>query len=109
MRSITTSQTKIRDLRESLVKAKDDLSTSKPEVKNMVDNSQKYDAMLQTLHSMFVIRAFLHAQKNDRNWLTVLKGTTSARPRQVGGENIREEVPECRRTSGRCAQEDSAG
>jgi exocyst complex component 4 len=55
MRSITTSQAKVRDLRESLIKAKDDLSTSKPEVKNMVDNSQKYDAMLQTLHSMSVM------------------------------------------------------
>ncbi|KAA8911144.1 Sec8 exocyst complex component-specific domain-containing protein [Sphaerosporella brunnea] len=52
MRSITTSQAKARDLRESLIKAKEDLSTSKPEVKNMVDNSQKYDAMLQTLHSI---------------------------------------------------------
>lgn len=54
MRSITTSQSKVRELRESLIKAKDDLSTSKPEVKNMVDNSQKYDAMLRTLHSMCV-------------------------------------------------------
>jgi exocyst complex component 4 len=56
MRSITTSQAKIRELRESLMKAKDDLSTSKPGVKNMVDNSQKYDSMLQTLHSMYVVR-----------------------------------------------------
>ena len=54
MRSITTSQAKVRELRESLMKAKEDLSTSKPEVKNMVDNSQKYDAMLQTLNSMSV-------------------------------------------------------
>lgn len=54
MRSITTSQAKVRELRESLIKAKEDLSTSKPEVKNMVDNSQKYDAMLQTLNSMSV-------------------------------------------------------
>ena len=54
MRSITTSQAKVRELRESLIKAKEDLSTSKPEVKNMVDNSQKYDSMLQTLNSMSV-------------------------------------------------------
>jgi exocyst complex component 4 len=54
MRSITTSQAKVRELRESLIKAKEELSTSKPEVKNMVDNSQRYDAMLQTLNSMSV-------------------------------------------------------
>jgi exocyst complex component 4 len=59
MRSITTSQSKVRELRESLVKAKEDLSTSKPEVKNMVDNSQKYDAMLQTLNQMSVNSEFV--------------------------------------------------
>jgi exocyst complex component 4 len=68
MRSITTSQAKVRDLRESLIKAKEDLSTSKPEVKNMVDNSQKYDAMLQTLHSMSVMCCLL---PKTRAWLTV--------------------------------------
>jgi hypothetical protein len=55
MRSITTSQAKVRALRESLVQAKTDLSTSKPEVKNMVETSQKYDTMLRTLASMFVL------------------------------------------------------
>jgi len=105
MRSITTSQTKIRDLRESLIKAKGDLSTSKPEVKNMVDNSQKYDAMLQTLHSMFVTRPYCCPRNELTGWW--LKRTTSARPRQAGGEDIGEEVPECRRTSRRCAQKDS--
>jgi exocyst complex component 4 len=69
MRSITTSQAKVRDLRESLIKAKEDLSTSKPEVKNMVDNSQKYDAMLQTLHSMSVTFCLL---PKTRAWLTVV-------------------------------------
>ena len=53
MRSITTSQAKVRALRESLVQAKTDLSTSKPEVKNMVETSQTYDKMLRTLNSMF--------------------------------------------------------
>lgn len=53
MRSITTSQAKIRALRESLVQAKVDLSSSKPEVKKMVDTSQKYDTMLRTLNLMF--------------------------------------------------------
>lgn len=52
MRSITSSQAKVRELRESLLKSKNDLSTSKPEVRNMVESSQKYDTMLLTLQSI---------------------------------------------------------
>lgn len=52
MRSITSSQLKVRELRASLVKAKVDLSVSKPEVKDMVESTQKYDSMLATLSLM---------------------------------------------------------
>lgn len=58
MRSITTSQAKVRALRESLVQAKTDLSASKPEVKNMVETSQTYDKMLRTLNLMFAFPRF---------------------------------------------------
>lgn len=60
MRSITTSQGKVRTLRESLIQAKSDLSTSKPEVKHMVDTSQKYDTMLRTLSLMFVFHRIVN-------------------------------------------------
>lgn len=43
------------ELAEALIKAKQDLSTSKPEVKNMLENSLKYDKMLQTINQMLAI------------------------------------------------------
>lgn len=52
MRSITASQAKVRGLREQLIQAKGDLSASKPEVKNLVVSSQRYDEMLRMLSSM---------------------------------------------------------
>ncbi|KAI5791293.1 Sec8 exocyst complex component-specific domain-containing protein [Pyronema domesticum] len=76
MRSITTSQSKVRELRESLVKAKEDLSTSKPEVKNMVDNSQKYDAMLQTLNQIEQLQLVpdkLEARISEKKFLSAVE------------------------------------
>ncbi|RPB25906.1 hypothetical protein L211DRAFT_856536 [Terfezia boudieri ATCC MYA-4762] len=52
MRSITASQEKVRGLREQLVQAKSDLSANKPEVKNLVVASQRYDEMLRALTAM---------------------------------------------------------
>ena len=52
MRSITASQEKVRALREKLIQAKIDLSSSKPEVKNLVITSQRYDEMLRSLTAM---------------------------------------------------------
>jgi len=55
MRSITASQEKVRSLREQLIQAKSDLSASKPEVKNLVVASQRYDEMLRALTAMYVL------------------------------------------------------
>ncbi|KAF8429887.1 Sec8 exocyst complex component-specific domain-containing protein [Terfezia claveryi] len=52
MRSIIASQEKVRGLREQLVQAKSDLSANKPEVKNLVVASQRYDEMLRALTAM---------------------------------------------------------
>jgi len=52
MRSIATSQEKVRELRDSLIQAKEDLSANKPEVKNLINASQEYSKMLKTLSSM---------------------------------------------------------
>lgn len=42
------------ELADALIKAKQDLSTSKPEVKNMLENSLKYEKMMQTINQMLV-------------------------------------------------------
>jgi len=55
MRSITASQEKVRGLREQLIQAKSDLSANKPEVKNLVVASQRYDEMLRALTAMYVL------------------------------------------------------
>ena len=55
MRSITASQEKVRGLREQLIQAKSDLSANKPEVKNLVVSSQRYDEMLRALTAMYVL------------------------------------------------------
>jgi exocyst complex component 4 len=76
MRSITTSQSKVRELRESLIKAKEDLSTSKPEVRNMVESSQKYEAMLETLQRMEYLQRVpekLEAKISEKRFLTAVE------------------------------------
>lgn len=76
MRSITTSQSKVRELRESLIKAKEDLSTSKPEVRTMVESSQKYEAMLQTLRKMEYLQRVpekLEAKISEKRFLTAVE------------------------------------
>ncbi|CUS10633.1 unnamed protein product [Tuber aestivum] len=75
MRSITTSQSKVRALRESLVQAKADLSTSKPEVKNMVETSQTYDTMLRTLNKIEQLNGVpekLEARISEKRFLTAV-------------------------------------
>ncbi|TGZ81091.1 hypothetical protein EX30DRAFT_306899 [Ascodesmis nigricans] len=81
MKSITSSQANVRELRESLLKAKDDLSTSKPEVKTMVESSQKYDVMLQTLHQIEQLQGVpekLEGQITEKRFLTAVSILTEA-------------------------------
>ncbi|KAI5803255.1 Sec8 exocyst complex component-specific domain-containing protein [Geopyxis carbonaria] len=81
MRSITSSQGKVRELRESLLKSKDDLSTSKPEVRNMVESSQKYDTMLQTLQSiehLQLVPEKLEARISEKRFLTAVDVLSSS-------------------------------
>ncbi|KAL9091930.1 MAG: hypothetical protein Q9165_004682 [Trypethelium subeluteriae] len=47
--SIQVSQARVRDLKESLVQARFNLSTTKPELKGFASTSQNYDDMLQVL------------------------------------------------------------
>lgn len=81
MRSITTSQGKVRTLRESLIQAKSDLSTSKPEVKHMVDTSQKYDTMLRTLSLIEQVNGVperLEARISEKRFLTAVEVLSDA-------------------------------
>ncbi len=50
--SIQVSQQRIRSLRDSLVEAKSNLSTIRPEFKRLAKSSQDYDDMLQILGQM---------------------------------------------------------
>lgn len=54
-KGIQSEQSRYSELADALIKAKQDLSTSKPEVKNMLENSVKYDKMLQTINQMLVV------------------------------------------------------
>ncbi|KAI9687606.1 MAG: hypothetical protein M1822_002216 [Bathelium mastoideum] len=47
--SIQASQTRVRDLKDSLIQARFNLSTTKPELKGFATTSQNYDDMLQVL------------------------------------------------------------
>lgn len=55
--SITSSQSRLRGLRDSLVEAKMSLATTKPELKGLATSSQDYDDMLKVLGSMYVMVA----------------------------------------------------
>ncbi|KAL7273180.1 exocyst subunit [Rhizina undulata] len=81
MRSITTSQGKVRALREGLIQAKSDLSTSRPEVKHMIDTSQKYDSMLQLLSSIEQLQLVpekLEARISEKRFLTAVEVLSDA-------------------------------
>lgn len=54
-KGIQSEQAMYSELADALIKAKQDLSTSKPEVKSMLENSLKYDKMLQTINQMLAI------------------------------------------------------
>lgn len=56
---IQSSQTRVRALRDSLVVAKSNLSTTKPELKGLAASSQEYDDMLQVLSHMYATAAIL--------------------------------------------------
>ncbi|KAF2093927.1 hypothetical protein NA57DRAFT_68942 [Rhizodiscina lignyota] len=50
--AITASQTRLRTLKDSLISAKSNLSTAKPELKGLATQTQNYDDMLQVLASI---------------------------------------------------------
>lgn len=52
--SIQSSHHRVRVLKESLVKAKANLSTAKPEITSLVKSSAEYASMLDILSSMYV-------------------------------------------------------
>lgn len=52
MNSITTSQMRLTSLKNSLVEAEADLSTTKPELKALATQSQEFDEMLLVLGHM---------------------------------------------------------
>ncbi|KAI5806550.1 Sec8 exocyst complex component-specific domain-containing protein [Peziza echinospora] len=75
MRSITTSQEKVRALREQLMQAKSDLSLNKPEVKNLVVSSQRYDEMLTALTAMEQLQGVpekLEARISEKRFITAV-------------------------------------
>ena len=49
---IQASQSRVQGLKESLVHAKSNLSTAKPELKALATSSQSYDDMLQSISQM---------------------------------------------------------
>ncbi|KAF8477397.1 Sec8 exocyst complex component-specific domain-containing protein [Kalaharituber pfeilii] len=76
MRSITASQEKVRGLREQLLQAKSDLSANKPEVKNLVLSSQRYDDMLRALTAMEQLQLVpekLEARISEKRFLTAVQ------------------------------------
>ncbi|KAF8428635.1 Sec8 exocyst complex component-specific domain-containing protein [Tirmania nivea] len=76
MRSIIASQEKVRGLREQMIQAKSDLSANKPEVKNLVVASQRYDEMLRTLTAMEQLQLVpekLEARISEKRFLTAVQ------------------------------------
>lgn len=81
MRSITTSQEKVRELRDTLVQAKADLSTSKPEVKNLIVASQEYSKMLKTIsliQQLQLVPEKLEARISEKRFLTAVEVLSDA-------------------------------
>ncbi|KFY15860.1 hypothetical protein V492_01725 [Pseudogymnoascus sp. VKM F-4246] len=73
--SIQSSQTRLRQLRESLVQAKSGLSTTRPELKGLASTSQGYDEMLQCLAQIEHLRLVtdkLEARISEKRFLTAV-------------------------------------
>ncbi|KAJ9642946.1 exocyst subunit [Coniosporium tulheliwenetii] len=73
--SIQTSQTRVRTLKDSLVQAKGNLSTTKPELKSLATTSQDYDDMLQVLGNIEQLQNVsekLEARISEKRFLTAV-------------------------------------
>lgn len=73
--SIQSSQTRLRQLRESLSQAKSGLSTTRPELKGLASTSQGYDEMLQCLAQIEHLRLVtdkLEARISEKRFLTAV-------------------------------------
>ncbi len=70
--SIQTSQSRVRDLKESIKGAKTNLMVTKPELKIQGASSQKYDEMLQTLaqiEKLQIVPDQLDARLSEKHFL----------------------------------------
>ncbi|EON66000.1 hypothetical protein W97_05243 [Coniosporium apollinis CBS 100218] len=73
--SIQTSQARVRTLKDSLVQAKGNLSTTKPELKSLATTSQSYDDMLQVLGNIEQLQNVsekLEARISEKRFLTAV-------------------------------------
>ncbi|KZF19192.1 hypothetical protein L228DRAFT_254478 [Xylona heveae TC161] len=73
--SIQASQGRIRTLRDSLVQAKTNLSSSKPELKDLATSSQKYEEMLQVLgriEQLQLVPEKLEARISEKRFLAAV-------------------------------------
>ncbi|KAL1302546.1 hypothetical protein AAFC00_002928 [Neodothiora populina] len=73
--SILTSQTRVRTLKQSLLGAKTNLRTSRPELKAFATSSQSYDHMLQTLayiEQLQIMPEKLEAQISEKRFLAAV-------------------------------------
>lgn len=74
--SIQASQTRVRSLRSSLVHAKGNLRTTRPELKAFATSSQSYDQMLQTLtyiEQLQVMPEKLEAHISEKRFLAAVE------------------------------------
>ncbi|KAF3938669.1 hypothetical protein ABW19_dt0206120 [Dactylella cylindrospora] len=75
MRHIGTSQAKVRELKQKVQTAKKDLTSEKPEVKNLALESQVYESMLQTLSQIEQLRDIpekLDLRISEKRFLTAV-------------------------------------
>lgn len=75
-RSLQDSQQRVRTLKESLVQAKTDLGTTKPELKSFATSSQNYDDMLQLLADIERLQLApekLEARISEKRFLTAVE------------------------------------
>jgi exocyst complex component 4 len=73
--SISSSQHRVRELKDSLVQAKSDLATTKPELRGFATSSQNYDDMLQVLgmiEQLQLVPEKLEARISEKRFLTAV-------------------------------------
>ena len=79
--SIQTSQVRVRELRESMKGAKQNLMVTKPELKGLLASSQKYDDMLQILgqiEKLQVMPEQLDARISEKHFLSAVESLQDA-------------------------------